>query len=173
MVADGYGSPRNYKLTNARIPGEITEDLVQQMFSKSDRVSRESLSTYLPVYFDDTPIGPATYAIRWKTYKQSLKHLDSEHPLHEAWLIEGPNGIKLMEFVMDIRKGEFSKKDIAKNLLHIQNTTAEIKAYQEKGNWFALAVTSGSIREIDKFCKRFNTCQEFVDTILPTKRVIK
>ncbi len=165
IVLEGRGYPRFKEIDLTRKPGDITEDQIEQLFKKADRCDREDLAAWLPNYFDDVPIGQATYAIRWMLYNRLRYHIDKEHPMSAAWEEIAPEAIKMVEFVMDIRKGEWTDEQIDKKMTEITNRMAEIKKAQEEGNWFAKTVTSGKIQDIPGFVRQFSSLQEYVDLI--------
>lgn len=158
------GRPRFQNLNMEREAGELNPKHVEQLFRKGDRVSREDLVEYLPQYFDDTPIGKATYAVRWLHYLQALLE-DSTHPMHSAWLKTGPEAIELIEFIMDMRKGESTTEEILNRLAYIDSIMAEISEAQESGDWFARTVTAGSVQCVDEFVDTFSTLQQYLDHI--------
>lgn len=148
-----------------REAGEIPQSDVDMLFAKADRLDRTNLKTWLPPYFDDVPIGPATYAIRWMLYHQVKRFRNTDHPMANAWEVVAPYAIQIIEFVMDIRKGEWTEKEIEFKMQNIQNKMSEIRKAKEAGDWFARTVTSSSIAEIPQFIMKFKTLQDYVNSI--------
>lgn len=163
MEKQGYPAQRKVDLT--RKSGGISDSDIEMLFKKSDRCERTNLVDWLPAYFDDVPIGAATYTIKWKLYNLLDKYKNAAHPMHEAWKELSPKAIEIIEFVMDIRKGEWTDEEIEKRMNDISNTMAEIRKAQEDGNWFAKSVTCGSIMDICNFVNAFPTLQEYIDVI--------
>lgn len=162
------GLPRFQLLDLTRTPGTIQDEHLQQLKRKSARVVRQNLGAYLPQYFDDTPIDSATYAVRWKHYLEAEQEhsKNSLHPMHSAWHIVGPQGIDLIEFIMDMRKGEFTEEDILSKLAFIDETMQEIRAYQQQGNWYAVTVTNAMLSPyMAEFVKTFQTLSEYMELI--------
>ena len=173
IAIDGKLGPRFHQIALERNPGAIKEVDIEQLFKKASRTDRSDLVSYLPHYFDDTPIGPATYAIRWLTFLEARKvRKTSDHPLHDAWFKQAPQAIQLIEFVMDIRKGEYTEAEIKAKLAFIKKCSKDIQEAQNKGNWFTKVVTSATLTDVPKFLKKFDTLQSFVDFAIPTKREI-
>lgn len=165
IVLEKRGRPNFELIDLKREPEEIKESDVEMLFSKANRTSRSDLKTWLPPYFDDVPIGPATYAIRWMLYNHLKKFKNSAHPMGEAWKEIAPKAISMIEFVMDIRKGEWTDQEIDTKMMDIQNKMAEIQAAKNNGNWFAKTVTSRTVEDIPGFVMKFRTLQEYVNSI--------
>ena len=83
----------------------------------------------------------------------------------EAWKEIAPKAISMIEFVMDIRKGEWTDQEIDTKMMDIQNKMAEIQAAKNNGNWFAKTVTSRTVEDIPGFVMKFRTLQEYVNSI--------
>jgi hypothetical protein len=165
MVKEQKGHPYFREISLIREPAPIKDSDVETLFAKADRVDRTSLTAWLPNYFDNVPIAPATYAIRWKLFNRLAKFKNCAHPMSSAWKEIAPIGIKLMEFVMDIRKGEFTEAEIEDKMKNINNTMREIKKAKEKGNWFAKTVTSSHVEDVGRFTTDFKSLQKFVNYI--------
>lgn len=159
------GRARFKRLNLERSAGTINPQHVEQLFKKGSRINRGSLEEYLPPYFDDTPIGKATYLVRWYHYVQAAEEVGSPHPMHEAWKKTGQEAIELIEFIMDMRKGDSSEQEILGKLAYIDQAMEEIQASQEAGDWFARTVTSGRVLFVDEFTEMFKTLQEYLDHI--------
>ena len=165
MVIEKLGRPRFQKIDFTRAPGCIREDHMSTLFKKANRVDRSSLSTWLPPYIDDIPIGQATYAIRWELYKMLKKYKSKPHPMHEAWAQYSPEAIELIEFVMDIRKNEWTEAQIIQKLKYISSKNKEIAKAREEGNWFAKTVTNNRIEDVRSFVTRFRSLQDYANYI--------
>jgi hypothetical protein len=164
-----YGEPKFKKVNLNRNSGEISQDDVDVLFKKASRTERTNIKEWLPTYFDDVPIGDATYVVRWMLYNQLKNHKDSDHPMHEAWKEVSPKAIELVEFVMDIRKGDWTDDEIDKKMKGIKNKMFEISKAKESGNWFAKTVTTKSVDDIPGFIQRFSTLQEYMNAITMQK----
>lgn len=165
IVLEKTGYPNCRKIDLTRVPAAINEEDIETMFKKADRCDRTDLEAWLPNYFDDVPIGQATYAIRWMLYNSLRHHKDSPHPMASAWEELAPDAIKIVEFVMDIRKGEWSDEEIDKRMRDISNKMSEIKKAQENGDWFAKTVTSSFIQDVPGFVRTFPNLQTYVNLI--------
>ena len=165
IVIEKKGKPTFRNIDLVREPSSITEEDIELLFKKSNRVDRTDLSSWLPNYFDDVPIGQATYAIRWMLYSQLRRFKTSDHPMAEAWKEIAPKAIDMIEFVMDIRKGDYSDSEIERRMAYIDSKIKEIRKAQEDGNWFAKTVTSGSLKDVPGFIMRFKSLQEFIEHI--------
>lgn len=164
-VIEKLGTP-NFKGTDlTREPDSIKEEDVDMLFSKANRLDRTNLKTWLPNYFDDVPIGPATYAIRWMLYKKLAKFKGTEHPMGEAWKEISPKAIQMIEFVMDIRKGDWTDKEIDTKLNEIKSIMQEIRTAKEKGDWFAKTVPTSTIDDLPNFIRKFDSLQTYVNYI--------
>jgi len=156
------------ELSLLRNPGEdkLFEDEIEKALQKASRYHGKSISNYLPQLFDQSPIGPATYAIRMQVHQlaKSLKGT-CDHPMHEAWKQVAPWAIELIEFVMDIRKGDYTTEQIQDNLNQISAWSLAIKKAKEDGCWFAKTVTTNDISSIEDFIETFPTLQDYADTI--------
>lgn len=156
----------SYELVDlTRESGEFDSEDINTLISKSRRATPPTLEKWLPEYFDDIPIGQATYATRWNLYKSLSKYKDSSNPMYSAWEELAPQAIELIEFVMDVRKGHFSEAEINSRMQEISNSMRAIKDAQEQGDWFAKSVTCNTIQDIDLFIKEFPNLQKFVDFI--------
>jgi len=164
LILEGTGKPTFRVLDLTRKNGNVTDEMIGQLFTKADRVDRSNLENWLGTYFDEVPIGPCTYAIRWLTYCKA-KELDSTHPMRDAWKEIAPVAIEMIEFIMDVRKGDFTDQQIKIKMQRIKQLSQEIELAQSKGNWFAKTVTTGTIRDVGKFVSTFSTLQEFLDLI--------
>ena len=144
---------------------EVDLDLAT-LRKKSDRSAKEPLNTYLPKYFDTTPIGPATYIIRTKLFDKARELIGKvDHPYHKAWEIVSPEAIDDMEFVFDIRKGEFTPEQIEYKLGKISEGMGLIKKRKESGDWFCQTITSATLDDPRGFMSKFPNLQSFVDYI--------
>jgi len=161
------GKPRFREIVTTREPGELWADPedFQTLLKKSNRVEKKELSEWIGPYLDNKPIGPATYAIRWAVYKLLPKFRGQQHPMNLAWQEYAPKAIELIEFVMDIRKGQFTLKQIAQKSNYIKKVTEQLKLAQKDGDWFANTVTSRSIRNVGAFVQRFPTLRSFLKHI--------
>ena len=83
--------------------------------------------------------------------------------MQEAWKEVAPQAIEMIEFVMDIRKGEWTEAQIETKMNNINNIVQEIQKAKENGNWFARIVTSSNLEDIQGFIRTFSTLQDFVD----------
>lgn len=165
-VIEKIGRPLFTEIDLTREPADsIDYEILETLYEKARRYSNLPLSEYLPPLFDDTPIGQATYAIRWLVYKNLRKFKDSDHPMHEAWESVAPKAIELVEFIMDLRKGEFPEEVIKSNLRTIKTLSNEIRMAQISGDWFARIVTSRKPAYLSEFISKFKTLQEFLDQI--------
>jgi cell fate (sporulation/competence/biofilm development) regulator YmcA (YheA/YmcA/DUF963 family) len=151
-----------------RRPGKIDQTDVDKLLKKASRLGDEPISRYLPTYFDDTPIGQATYAIRWRLY-ETIRRLKSSRPMNEGWKKISPWALELIEFVMDIRKGESTEFQIQQRIREIKRYSRELAAASKSGNWFAKTVTTGKIEDIEGFLRRFPTLEEFCNHITAQK----
>lgn len=165
IVCEDRGSPIFQEINLVREPGDISTDLVDTLINKANRVKTNDLKTWLPNYFDDVPIGPATYAVRWMLFNELPRHKDSKHPMHDAWKVVGPIGIDWMEFIFDIRKGGWTDEQIQKHMDKLMNIVKEIQKAKENGNWFAKVVTSSTVEDVSGFIRTFPTLQSFVDYV--------
>lgn len=156
--------PRFEYVSLVRAPGTITKKSIETLISKASRTKRNSVAEWLPNYFDDVPIGLATYAILWQFYKE-LKKFDGPNRLQEAWASIAPWAIGLIEFVMDIRKGDYTKVQITAKMGEINNMMKEIRTAQEAGNWFANTITSSTLNMTGDFMLQFENLQEFIKKI--------
>jgi hypothetical protein len=138
---------------------------LQTLRTKAARVHRPDIKSWLPSLFDDLPISQATYAIRYLWYLKLEKYQDTDHPAHYAWKEVAPRAIKMIEFVMDIRKGDYSDEEIASRMAQISKIMAEIRQKQEEGHPFACTVTSQKVLDIEAFLTRFPTLQSYLDEI--------
>lgn len=165
IVIEKKGTPLTKFIDLTREPAKIQEADVTTLFSKAARTNRSDIKTWLPPYFDDVPIGPATYAIRWILYNHLRKFRTTDHPMFEAWKEIAPTAIEMIEFVMDIRKGDWTEVQIMQKMQDIQNKMNEIKKAQTNGDWFAKTVTSNTIQDLPGFIIKFRTLQDYVDLI--------
>lgn len=169
IVIDGIGTPTFQQIDLTRVPASINPEDIKTLLSKCQRVDRSSIQTWLPNYLDDLPIDKATYAIRWKLFNSLSSFKDSKHPMHSAWQQQAQAAIELIEFVMDVRKGEFSDKEIQTKMDSIEKTMQEIRAAKEKQNWFALTVTSGKTPNMARFIELFPTLKSYLTFITTGK----
>jgi hypothetical protein len=169
MVARKRGHTTFKNVDMTRVPAAIAESDVEVLFKKASRTNRTDIKQWLPTYFDDVPIGDATYVIRWMLYKELKNFKDTEHPMHEAWKKVAPKAIDLVEFVMDIRKGDWTDDEIDRKMDDIKTKMAEISKSKEQGNWFAKTVTTKAVEGVDEFVKCFNTLQDYVNLITMQK----
>lgn len=167
------GYPIFREISLVRESADISEDDVNLLLKKANRLDRNDLSSWLGTYFDDVPIGPATYAIRWMLFNTLPKYKNSDHPMHEAWKEIAPRAIEMIEFVMDIRKGEWTNQQIETKMAYIKDKQKEISAAQETQNWFALTVTSSKSFEVAEFIKRFRTLQAYMDFVTGQTNTIR
>lgn len=165
VVLEEYGHPKFDKISLLRSEGEIQVDSINTLFKKAERINTPPNEEWLTNYFDDIPIGQATFAIRWKLYQLLSKYKNENHPMHAAWKELAPYAIDLIEFVMDIRKGTFTKDQINRKMDEISDTTKEIAKARNEGNWFAKTVVSRNSIEVQDFIKTFPTLQEYVNYI--------
>lgn len=172
IVLERKGDPIFREITLTREPEEIKQTDVDILFTKASRTSRENITSWLPTYFDDVPIGPATYTIRWILYNHLRKFKDSEHPMADAWQEIAPIAIDMVEFVMDIRKGDWTDKEIEVKMRNIQNKMSEIQKARYNGDWFAKTVTSRDIDDISGFILKFSSLQEYVNLITNQKPLL-
>lgn len=161
---------RNVDLT--RTPGEINQEDIDLLLGKANRVRRENLHSWIGMYLDDTPIAQATYTIRWWLYCAIPRFADCKNPVQEAWKAIAPFAIKLLEFVMDIRKNQFTHEEIEYYLNIINSTMKEIQTAKENGDWFARTITSSSIQEVGEFTYTFGTLSQFMELIINGQREI-
>ena len=151
-----------------RKPGTeaVFAEEMEKLIKKGNRNANVPLSKFLPQYFDKTPIGPATYAIRYQLYLRAkqLKAQGHDSPLHQAWTEIAPNAIELIEFVMDIRKGEYTPEQIQAKLDGIRFWTNKIQEDKER-DWFAKAITASSIPDVAQFLNAFPTLQSFINQV--------
>lgn len=169
LVVEKRGHPEMRQIPMRRSPGPITQEMIDTMVKKADRCEEVPLSQWLPTYFDDLPIGQATYAIRWMLYNKLKDYKDYPHPMNEAWKEVAPKAIKIIEFVMDVRKGEFTAAEVKKQMSFITSTSKEIRNAQIRGNWFALTVTNRGDLNVASFIKAFPTLQDFTNHIIGQK----
>lgn len=167
-VRAGWGKPWFKEVPMARKPGPINQADVDKLLKKADRLGTEPISRYLPTYFDDTPIGQATYAIRWRLY-ETIRRLSSPRPMNEGWKKISPWALELIEFVMDIRKGESTEFQIHQRIQEIKRYSRELAAASKAGNWFAKTVTTTKIEDVDGFIQRFPTLADFCNHITAQK----
>jgi hypothetical protein len=165
LVSEKRGHPKFKRIDLLREPNEISSKDVETLLSKSSRCKRGDLRDWLPTYFDDVPIGPATYTIRWNLHNMLYQFRDSDHPMHQAWESIAPESIDLMEFVMDIKKGDWTEEEISRRLRYINSKTKEINTAKKEGDWFAKTITSGHIDDIYGFINTFSTLQEYVNLV--------
>jgi hypothetical protein len=165
IVIEKKGHPTTRFIDLTRTPGNIKESDIEMLFNKASRTNRTDIKTWLPPYFDDVPIGPATYAIRWILYNHLRKFRNADHPMFEAWKEIAPTAIEMIEFVMDIRKGDWTEAQITQKMQNIQNKMNEIKKAQNNGDWFAKTVTSSTVQDIPGFVTKFKTLQDYVNLI--------
>lgn len=165
MVLEETGHVKNQEIDLTRTPGEIKQKDIETLFAKADRCDRTDLVSWLPPYFDDVPIGHATYVIRWMLNCLLHKYKDTDHPMHYAWLELAPFAIELIEFVMDIRKGDWTEQQISQKMGFINKKIKEIRKAQKEGDWFALTVTNSTVGNIPSFIVTFPKIQSFVDSI--------
>jgi hypothetical protein len=167
-VLKGLNRPQFVDIDLIRKAGDLRlfDKEFEVMARKGNRQGDKPLSKYLPTYFDNTPIGLATYAIRYQLYKKA-KSLQGkvEYPLSVAWEQLAPDAIDLIEFVMDIRKGEWTNQQIKSKLDGIAKIMQEIKVAREGGDWFTQTVTSSSIGSIEAFMAKYPTLQSFINDI--------
>lgn len=169
ILLDRKDGPIFKELNLTRIPDKIDSSLVDILFEKASRVSRTNLSTWLSNYFDDTPIGPATYAIRFTLNQRLPRYSGHKHPMQAAWKDFSPEAIVKMETIFDIRKGEHNDKKLSSTLDWITKVNMDIKRAQNHGCWFSRTVTSSTIQNIPEFISTFTKLQNFVNNITGTK----
>lgn len=168
-VRAGHGKPWFKEISEARTAGSIDPIEVEKMFKKANRLGNEPVSRWLPTYFDDTPIGQATYAIRWRLF-ETIKHMSTlPRPMHKGWKLIAPWALALIEFVMDIRKGEFTEREINERMKEIKNYSRELAIASASGNWFAKTVTTSKIEDIEGFLRKFPTLNDFCNHITAQK----
>jgi hypothetical protein len=166
IIKEKRGTPIFSEVDLTRKPAEIKESDIETLFAKARRTDRTNLEEWLPPYFDDVPIGPATYAIRRMLFLKAQELKDTvQNPLQEAWKIVAPVGIQLIEFVMDIRKNDWTENEIETKLEEIRIWNKEIRTAQETGDWFARTVTSSSLEDVQGFIREFDTLQDYVNFI--------
>lgn len=165
IVAHRKGSPIFEVLDLTREPGEISQEDVDQMFKKADRIERKQTAKYLPRYLDNQLIGPITYIIRWDLKLELPKHKDSPHPMNSAWQVVGPKSLPWVEFSMDMRKGEFTEQEIKQKMAWVARRNSEIQQAKANGSWFARTVTNSHIEDISGFLQRFRTLQSYVNSM--------
>ena len=166
-LLEGQGKT-TFKATNlVREAGDITEDQINTLLSKSNRLDRaKPLNDWLPNYIQGNLIAKATYAIRWEHFKLAkLLSSTTENPNKVAWERYAPKSIETIEFVMDIRKGGFSKQQINTKLEQINSISLQILNAQKDGDWFAKSVTSGVIQDIDNFVVSFPTLDTYANYV--------
>lgn len=159
------GKPTWMPLSMVRTPcGAIPDELWEQMAQKANRTVRVPLAEYLPKYMDSSLlIAQATYAIRFQFFLTLLSLPASPEAMRRAWEMVSPWAIWLLEFVMDMRKGEHSAEEILKVVSYLNDTAAAIREAQAKGVWFARVVTSSSTLFPEEFIDRFSDLQQFAD----------
>lgn len=167
-VRAGWGKPWFKEVPMVRRPGKIDQTDVDKLLKKASRLGDEPISRYLPTYFDDTPIGQATYAIRWRLY-ETIRRLKSSRPMNEGWKKISPWALELIEFVMDIRKGESTEFQIQQRIQEIKRYSKELATASRSGNWFAKTVTTSKIEDVEGFIRRFPTLEEFCNHITAQK----
>lgn len=157
------GTPLIQDVPLERSQGSITDSDIKLLTKKSLVNKDLNEAEYLAAQIDHVPIDKATYIIRWLLYLKSLQYTNEYQPLNKAWEDIAPEAIKLVEFVMDIRKGDFSKEEIKQKLEYIDKVYLNIQIQKSKGHWFAKTVTSGKIQDIEKFLETFPTSQSYLD----------
>ena len=166
-LIEEFGRPTFHKTSLVREAGEITDDQIETLFKKANRIDRaQPLDKWLPTYIQGNLIAKATYAIRWEHFKiaRSLRRT-SFNPNKEAWDRYSGKSIQTIEFVMDIRKGNFTKDEINAKLEEINRISMEIREAQRRGDWFAKTVTSGSIQNVDAFVMTFPTLDTYINYV--------
>jgi hypothetical protein len=162
---NGCNVVENFNLTRLPADENFFDSEFSTLFRKSNRHSNKQLSTYLTNYFNNTPIALATYVIKFNLYNTAKKFKNSDFPLTEAWNEISQQSIDLIEFVMDIRKGDYTNDQINSKINYINSKMLEIKESKESGNIFTSTVTSKSIDDIPGFLSRFKTLQQFIDEV--------
>jgi hypothetical protein len=163
------GTTQFRKIELTRNPGNVTEDDISKLFAKADRIERTNLSTWLGPYLDDTPIAQATYTIRWWLYNAIPRFTNEKDPLNAAWKVISPLAIELIEFVMDVRKNNFTKQQINYYMGLINSAMKEIRAAQESGDWFAKTITTGSVIGISDFLDTFPNLESYIKTVVTSR----
>lgn len=167
-VRAGWGKPWFKEVAMVRSAAAIDNTEVEKLLKKAGRMGGEPISKYLPTYFDDTPIGQATYAIRWRLY-QTIRQMKDSRPMHQGWKEISPWALELIEFVMDIRKGESSENEIQAKIQEIKRYSKDLAMASSSGDWFAKTVTTTKIEDVDGFIRQFPTLNAFCDMITAQK----
>lgn len=161
-----HGSPAFSSVSTEVLPSDVNEDSLNLLISKSrPSLREENIPSYIDRYSDTPMIGPATYAIRLAAFNAARQYAGEVQPMNKGWQEVADWAIDLIEFVMDIRKGEFTKRQIELVMRQITKITRTIRSLQIKGDWFACTVTSGSISNIEGFIRDFKDLQSYADYI--------
>lgn len=175
--ARGRGRPQHKKIDMIRQPlpldevmdkSELAFDILER---KANKTERGPIEQWLPPLMDDLPIAAATYMIRLMWYTRLEKYQDTPHPAHFAWKEVAPMAIKIVEFVMDIRKGDWTPEEMEAKVTQINNARLAIREMQEMGNPFACTVTSARVLDVQAFIQSFPTLQSYLNEITGQKYV--
>ena len=176
--ARGRGKPLHRKIDMVREPLPLDEVLDKEepafdmLKRKASKTVRGPIEQWLPSLMDDLPIAAATYMIRLMWYNCLHKYRDTSHPAHYAWKEVAPKAIKIIEFVMDIRKGDWTIEEIEAKLLQINTAKLVIREMQEMGNPFACTVTTKKVLDVLAFIQAFPTLQSYLNEVTGQKYVM-
>jgi len=165
-VGKPYFQPTNL----LRAPGVEQPEVWEQMWNKANKLERIPLVDYLPKYLDNSIlIALATWAIRWNFFEVMQLLPPGPDAMKQAWDIVGPDGIKLLEQIMDQRKGEHTQEEILRTVKYLRDVNRAIKKAQERGVWFAKVITTSQVQDPHLFLDAFQTLQQFADYISQNK----
>ena len=165
LVGLTYGRPHAQDINLTREPGPIGPDTLERMVTKASRVDMPSVGQWIRRHLDVDFIAKATYAVRWELYKRLRDYKNDSHPMSKAWTDIAPEAIELIEFVMDIRKGEFTDREVRDRIEWVEIRSREIQNAKRNGDWFARTVTARTTDSVPEFLTRFPTLQAYLDHI--------
>jgi len=120
-----------------------TKEEIKKKFSRGSKENRK-LEDHISICLDPDLIGPATYIVRSRLLRYAQQNKCS---LKEAWMKISPEGLELVESVMDLRKGNMTAQQVDKLVQTIQNEYNLVTTLRNNGDPYHSVITSSVFPE--------------------------
>jgi len=143
----------------------LTENLREEMLKKFSRCDRSDsrLSNHLSTCFDPGLIGLATYIVRSRLRRYATAN---KCTLKKAWDAVAPEGLQLIESVMDLKKGNMTPQQVDSLVKQIEKESLQVATIRNSGDPYHSLITSSTLPE--NFPLVYPTLSSFVEQAFGT-----